>query len=74
MGLGGAPLDLRSPARAMRAGVALVPEQRRVAVFADQSLAENLSLADLTGSGPADGSTGGPSGGPPPRTSPSSGS
>jgi ribose transport system ATP-binding protein len=44
-------LDLRSPARAMAAGVALVPEQRRRAVFADQSVAENLSIADLVPDG-----------------------
>jgi ribose transport system ATP-binding protein len=45
--LDGTPLDLRSPSRAMRAGVALVPEQREQAVFIGQSLAENLSIADL---------------------------
>jgi ribose transport system ATP-binding protein len=45
--LDGTPLDLRSPARAMRAGVALVPEQRQRALFPGQSLAENLSIADL---------------------------
>jgi ribose transport system ATP-binding protein len=42
------PLDLRSPARAMAAGVALVPEQRERAIFPGQSLNENLSIADLT--------------------------
>jgi len=47
VGLGGAPLDLRTPARAMAAGVALVPEQRARAVFADRSVAENLSLAEV---------------------------
>jgi ribose transport system ATP-binding protein len=31
----------------MRAGVALVPEQRSRATFPDQTLAENLSIADL---------------------------
>ena len=48
VGLGGAPLDLRSPARAMASGVALVPEQRSRAVFADRSVAENLSLAEVS--------------------------
>ncbi len=47
VGLGGTPLDLRSPTRAMAAGVALVPEQRARAVFADQSVAGNLSLAEV---------------------------
>jgi ribose transport system ATP-binding protein len=47
VGLAGAPLDLRTPARAMAAGVALVPEQRSRAVFGDRSLAENLNLAEV---------------------------
>jgi ribose transport system ATP-binding protein len=45
--LDGALLDLRSPARAMKAGLALVPEQRQRAVFAEQTVAENLSITDL---------------------------
>ncbi len=47
VGLGGAPLDLRSPDRTMAAGVALVPEQRSRAAFADRSVAENLGLAEV---------------------------
>jgi ribose transport system ATP-binding protein len=43
----GAPLDLRSPAAAMRDGVAFVPEQRERAVFPNESLAANLSAAAL---------------------------
>lgn len=45
--LGGAALAPRSPAQAMDAGVALVPEQRERALFPARSLAENLSVADL---------------------------
>jgi ribose transport system ATP-binding protein len=43
----GAPLNLCSPAAAMRAGAAFGPEQRERAVFPNQSLAENLSAAAL---------------------------
>ena len=43
----GAALAPRSPAHAMTAGVALVPEQRERALFPARSLAENLSVADL---------------------------
>ena len=45
--LGGAALTPCSPAHAMDAGVALVPEQRERALFPARSLAENLSVADL---------------------------
>ncbi|MBL8778636.1 MAG: sugar ABC transporter ATP-binding protein [Acidimicrobiales bacterium] len=43
----GAAMAPRSPAHAMTAGVALVPEQRERALFPARSLAENLSVADL---------------------------
>lgn len=45
--LAGGPLALNAPARAMAAGVALVPEQRERSVFAASPVAENLSIADL---------------------------
>lgn len=45
--LGGVVHAPRSPAHAMDAGVALVPEQRERALFPARSLAENLSVADL---------------------------
>lgn len=45
--LDGRALDLRTPRQAMRAGLALVPEQRARAVFATGSVAENLSIAEL---------------------------
>lgn len=45
--LAGVALTPRSPAHAMAAGVALVPEQRERALFPARTLAENLSVADL---------------------------
>ena len=45
--LAGSVLAPRSPAHAMAAGVALVPEQRARALFPARSLAENLSMAEL---------------------------
>jgi ribose transport system ATP-binding protein len=47
--LGGDPVRLSSPAAAMRAGIAYVPEDRAgQALFPDQSVAENLSAATVT--------------------------
>ena len=46
--LGGEPLRLRSPRDAVRAGIALVPEDRKAeGLLLDRSLAENFALANL---------------------------
>lgn len=46
--LGGTPVSFRSPADAIRAGVALVPEDRaRQAVFSEQALSHNVTAATL---------------------------
>ncbi|GIP37956.1 ABC transporter [Paenibacillus sp. J31TS4] len=46
--LGGRPLRLGSPADAIRAGIVLVPEERRrQGVFVEESLADNLTLPSL---------------------------
>jgi ribose transport system ATP-binding protein len=44
--LAGERVDVRSPARAMAAGIALVPESRDRAVFPGQTVAQNLGAAD----------------------------